>query len=106
MRCWSITPSCPSTPRRPPQARGPRPQATWLEILPHNSAPLQELIEPLRPALRVQVKLLLGQTIIAAQKRSWDMSFDMIQQFLIRQKRVAKALASGKRPPPLVPYIL
>jgi hypothetical protein len=43
--------------------------------------------------------MLLGQTIIAAQKKSWDMFFDMIQQYLIRQKRVAKAVASGKRPP-------
>jgi hypothetical protein len=75
------------------------PASTWLGILPHNSAPLQELIEPLRPALRAQVKLLLGQTIIAAQKKSWDMSSDMIKQFIIRQKRVAKAVASGKRPP-------
>jgi hypothetical protein len=81
--------------------------STWLGILPHNSVPLQELLEPLRPALRAalrvalraQVKLLLGQTIIAAQKRSWGISFDMIHQYLVRQKRVAKAVASGKRPP-------
>jgi hypothetical protein len=70
-----------------------------MSILPQALVPLQELLEPLRPALRLKVKLLLSQTIIAAQKRSWDMSFDMIQQFLIRQKRVAAA-AARNRPPP------
>jgi hypothetical protein len=68
-------------------------------ILPQDLRPLQELLEPLRPARRLKVKLLLSQTIIAAQKRSWDMSFDMIQQFLIRQKRVAAAVARDRRPP-------
>ena len=75
------------------------PALTWMSILPQALGPLQELLEPLRPALRLKVKLLLSQTIIAAQKRSWDMSFDMIQQFLIRQKRVAAA-AARNRPPP------
>ena len=92
---YSLLPPDPPTPPRGSWS----PALTWMGILPQTLGSLQELLEPLRPALPLKVKLLLSQTIIAAQKRSWDMSFDMIQQFLIRQKRVAAA-ATHNRPPP------
>jgi hypothetical protein len=40
-----------------------------MSILPQALGPLHELLEPIRPALLLKVKLLLSQTIIAAQKR-------------------------------------
>ena len=92
---YSLLPLDPPTPPRGVWS----PALTWMGILPQDLGPLQELLEPLRPARRLKVKLLLSQTIIAAQKRSWDMSFDMIQQFLIRQKRVEAAAARNRRPP-------
>lgn len=75
------------------------PALTWMSILPQALGPLQELLEPLRPALRLKVKLLLSQTIIAAQKRSWDMSFDMIQQINNRG-----AVATAPHPTCFTPF--
>ena len=98
---YSLLPLDPPTPPRGAWS----PALTWMGILPQALGPLQELLEPLRPALRLKVKLLLSQTIIAAQKRSWDMSFDMIQQFLIRQKRVTTAAARNIPPPRWYPIL-
>ena len=56
-------------------------------------------MEHLSSSARAKAKLCLSQTIAAGQKLSWEISADLIHQFLVRAKRMATAKAKGKKPP-------
>ena len=73
---------------------------TWYGLLPRE-LPLawEEATEHLSSSARAKAKLCLSQTITAGQKLSWEISADLIHQFLVRAKRMATAKAKGKKLP-------
>ena len=73
---------------------------TWYGLLPRELPPAwEEAMEHLSSSARAKAKLCLSQTIAAGQKLSWEISADLIHQFLVRAKRMATAKAKGKKPP-------
>jgi hypothetical protein len=71
---------------------------TWMAFLP-SCSPLHQALQILGSRRARQAKLLICQTIAAAQHLAWNVVQDLTRQFLIREKRVEEAKAKGRPPP-------